>query len=64
MISDFNFYMDYRNSLDNLYNHKYIIIRERKVIAAFDSEENAYQEALQKFEPFTFWVQYCESGIN
>ena len=64
MISDFNFYMDYRNSLDNLYNKKYIVIRDRKVIGVFDSEENAYKEAMQNYEPFTFWVQYCEAGIN
>jgi hypothetical protein len=63
MVDNFQFYMEYRNSLDNMYNGKYIVIRNRKVVGAFDNEEKAYSEMHKKFKPYTFWVQYCEASI-
>lgn len=61
MRNNFQFYMEYRNSLDNLYNGKYIVIVNRKVAGAYVSREEAYQNALAKYLPYTFWVQYCEA---
>lgn len=61
MLNNFQFYMDYRNSLDNLYNGRYIVIINRKVAGAYGSQLEAYQDALRKYKPYTFWVQYCEA---
>jgi hypothetical protein len=61
MLTNFEFYMEYRNSLDSLYNGRYIVIINRKVAGVYDTQIDAYHDALQKYKPYTFWVQYCEA---
>jgi hypothetical protein len=62
MLNGFYFYMEYRNSLDNLYNGKFILIINRKVAGVFDNQLQAYHEGLSKYEPYSFWVQRCEAS--
>ena len=61
MLNNFEFYMQYRNSLDSLYNGRYIVIINRKVEGVYESQLAAYQDALKRHKPYTFWVQYCEA---
>lgn len=61
MLNNFEFYYEYRNSLDTLYNGRFIVIMNRKVEGVYDSELAAYQDALKKYKLYTFWVQYCEA---
>lgn len=62
MLNGFDFYMEYRNSLDSMYNGRYILIVNRKVMGVYDDQVMAYHEALKKYEPYSFWVQYCEAS--
>ncbi|KKP64160.1 MAG: hypothetical protein UR61_C0052G0002 [candidate division WS6 bacterium GW2011_GWE1_34_7] len=41
------------------YKNKYLIIRRGAVVEVFDTEQEALQYALSKFDLGTFLIQYC-----
>jgi hypothetical protein len=59
---DFQFYLDNQAELVEKYNGKYIVIKDCRVIGAFDSEIKAVEETSKEHELGTFLVQKCEPG--
>lgn len=59
---EFKFYLDNQKDLLKEYLNKYIIIKEQKVVASFDSKQEAYDYATEKFELGTFLIQHCLQG--
>ena len=59
---EFNYYLEYQDELVKKYNGKFIVIKNCKVIGAFDSELEAVEKTAEKHELGTFLVQKCEPG--
>lgn len=59
---DFEFYLANQEKLVASYNGKYVVIREGKVIGAYDSELAAVSETQKTFPLGSFLVQRVEPG--
>ena len=59
---EFQFYLDNQAGLAKKYLGKYIVIKEGKVIGAFESEIEALEKTATEHEVGTFLVQKCEPG--
>lgn len=59
---EFKYYLANEDELLRQYKGKYIVIKDTKVIGAFDSEMEAIRETSEKHELGTFLVQKCEIG--
>lgn len=59
---EFKFYLDNQKDLLKEFLNKYIIIKEQKVVASFDSKQEAYDYATEKFELGSFLIQHCLPG--
>ena len=61
---EFQYYLEHQNELVKQYNGKFIVIKDNKVIGAYDSELEAVTETSQQHELGTFLVQKCEPGTD
>jgi len=59
---EFRYYLEHQDELVKKYNGKFIVIKNREVIGAFDSELEAIDKTAEKHELGTFLVQKCEPG--
>jgi hypothetical protein len=59
---EFKYYLEHQDELVKKYNGKFIVIKDRQVIGAFDSELEAIEKTAEKHELGTFLVQKCEPG--
>lgn len=59
---DFRYYLDHQDQLVEKYNGKFIVIKDCKLIGAFDSELEAINKTAEKHAVGTFLVQKCEPG--
>lgn len=59
---EFKYYRDHQEELVAKYNGKFVVIKDLKVIAAYDIELDAIRETAKRFELGTFLVQKCEPG--
>ncbi len=59
---EFKYYLENQDSLVEKYNGKVIVIKDCRVIDAFDSELEAIEKTAEKHELGTFLVQKCEPG--
>jgi hypothetical protein len=59
---EFKFYLDNQKDLLKEFLNKYIIIKEQKVVASFDTKQEAYDYATEKFELGSFLIQHCLPG--
>jgi len=59
---EFKYYIDHQVELVEKYNGKFIVIKDCKVIGAFDSELEAINTTSEQHELGTFLVQKCEPG--
>lgn len=60
--NEFEYYLKHQKEFVEKYNGKFIAIKNRKVIGAYDTELEAVKETSKKEELGTFLVQKCESG--
>ncbi len=58
----FEFYLKNQDELVQEHDGKYIVIKDRAVIGAYDSEAEAISKTTQEHELGTFIVQKCEGG--
>jgi hypothetical protein len=58
----FKWYLKNQSKLLKQYNGKVLVIRDNQVVGAFDSEESAYFDSIDKYEPGTFMIQKCTPG--
>jgi hypothetical protein len=56
---EYQFYIDNRNTLLKKHLDKFIVIKGKRFIAAYDSYEVAYNESIKSFEDGTFLIQHC-----
>ena len=61
---EFKFYLDNQDDLVKKYNGKFIVIKDQKVIGAYDSEIDAVEKTAREYELGTFLVQKCEPGTE
>ncbi len=59
---EFKYYIDHQAELVEKYNGKFIVVKDCKVIGAFDSELEAINTTSEQHELGTFLVQKCEPG--
>ena len=59
---EFKYYLEHQEELVEKYKGKFVVIKDCKVIDAFDSEMEAIQKTVEKYELGTFLVQKCEPG--
>ena len=59
---EFKYYLEHQEELVKEYNGKFIVIKDGKVIGAFDSEFEAISKTSEQHELGTFLVQKCEPG--
>ena len=59
---EFNYYVEHQDELVKKHNGKYVVIRDSKVVGAFDTELEAIENSAEKYELGTFLVQKCEPG--
>jgi len=62
LAEQFDFYLENQEKLVKQHGGKYIVIKDRAVIGAYDSEAEAISKTTQKHELGTFIVQKCEAG--
>lgn len=59
---EFKYYIEHQKELVEKYNGKFIVIKNCKVIGAYDSDLEAINKTTEKHELGTFLVQKCEPG--
>jgi hypothetical protein len=59
---EFKYYLDHQDELVEKYNGKFVVIKDLKVIGAYDVELDAIRETAKHYELGTFLVQKCEPG--
>ena len=59
---EFQYYLDHQKELVEKYNGKYLVIIEDKVVAFYDSFEDALAESQKKYQVGTFLIQQCLPG--
>lgn len=59
---EFRYYLDHQDELVKRYNGKFIVIKDYKIIGAFDSALEAVEEVTEQHELGTFLVQKCGPG--
>jgi hypothetical protein len=61
---EFEYYLSHQDELVKLYNGKFIVIKDCKVIGAYVSELEAVNKTAEQYELGTFIVQKCEPGTE
>lgn len=58
----FQWYLDHQNELVEKYNGKHLVIKDNEVVAAYDDENTAYFDAVEKYGLGNFILQLCTPG--
>ncbi len=67
MKEDFNWFIDNYDQLFNEYGHKFLVIKDQKVLGSYNSPVEAINETSKTEQRGTFIVQECngnESGYT
>lgn len=59
---EFEYYKANQDSLVKQYNGKHIVIIGESVVGSFDTQVEAYEDAIKEYEPGTFLIQLCSKG--
>ena len=60
--NDFQYYLEHQSELVKEFNHKFLVIKDCKVIGHYDSYEEALFETSKEHELGTFLIQECTEG--
>lgn len=58
----FQYYLDRQEDLLKTYNGKFVVIKDFAVVGAYDTELEAYQDSVKKYELGSFLIQECTPG--
>jgi hypothetical protein len=61
---EFQYYLDNQDALVKQFQGKFIVIKDSKVIGAYDDELEAIKETSKVHQLGTFLVQECEPGTE
>lgn len=56
---EFHYYLEHKDDLVKQYEGKYLVIKDEKVVGAYNSEIEAYTEAQKQFALGMFLIQPC-----
>ena len=59
---EFEFYLEHQNRFLPEHEGKYLLIRDRQLVGAFETEIDALRKGVERFSLGTFLVQKCEAG--
>ncbi len=59
---EFKYYTDNQSEIVKKYSGKYLIIKDEAVADVYDSKQEAYFEAQEKYGLGNFLLQYCAPG--
>lgn len=59
---EFQYYLDHQAELLKQYNGRFLVIKDKKVQGDYSSEQEAYVEALKKYDVGSFLIQECKPG--
>lgn len=62
--SEFEYYLKNQEGLVKEYEDKFLVIKDKIVQGAYDSEIEAYTEGQKSFELGTFLIQHCLPGAE
>jgi len=60
--NEFKFYIDNQIKLLEKYNGKYIVIKDKKVLGAYNSNDEALNKTIKNHKLGTFLIQLCTPG--
>ena len=60
--AEFKYYLDNQNEIVKLYNGKVVVIKDNKVVDAYDNKKQAYFESIKKYKLGTFLIMRCSPG--
>ncbi len=60
---EFEYYLANQEELVKKYNHRFIVITNKKVVGDYDSSEQAFYKSIEKgLQLGTFLIQECTAG--
>ena len=59
---EFRYYIEHQEELVEKHNGKFVVIKDYKILGAYDSELEAVNKTSEHEELGTFLVQKCEPG--
>ena len=59
---EFQYYLDNQGEIVKSYNGKVVVIKDNKVVDAYDSREEAYWGSVKKYKLGTFLLMRCSPG--
>jgi len=60
--TEFKYYIDNQDEIVKSYNGKVVVIKDNKVVGAYDSDREAYFASVKKYKLGTFLLQLCTPG--
>ena len=64
LFKEFDYYLKHQNEIVEHYEGKYIVIKDNKVIGAYENELLAIETTQEEHELGTFLVQYVSQGTK
>ena len=59
---EFQYYLSNQKKLLELYDGKFLVIKDEAVQGAYESQGEAYKNGVEKFKLGTFLIQHCTPG--
>ena len=57
---DFKFFLEAKELLSKRYPNKYILIKDKKIVAVFGNYQSAYEYAESEFTNAEYYIQFCK----
>ncbi len=61
---EFKYYIDNQSDLVTKYKGKYLVIKDQSIVGVYNTEIEAYSEAVKIYELGTFLIQECQPGAE
>ena len=59
---EFEYYLENQEELVKKFLNKFLVIKDKTVVGAYDTKGEAYNDATKKFDLGTFIIQHCLPG--
>lgn len=59
---EFQYYLSHQDELVKEFNGKFLVIKDKKVIGAYATKDEAYFTTKKKHDLGTFLIQFCSPG--
>ncbi len=62
--TEYQYFMEHQQELASKYNDKYIVIVGNSVVGVYETNEDAYEESLKRYNLGDFLIQECSSDAS